>query len=147
MPKVLIAGLIVGILCLPKTARSVTLSIVAGVFILAIGFAVYESARPPTLPFAQCVIDNVPSVRNDVAAYAAASQCVQLHGGYNSVAAKRYLKGQAVGFMTPNSRAECVTKHASNTQSEMAAKLVYGACSCLYQSASEGVSETLLTCG
>lgn len=147
MPKILAAGLIVGILCLPKTARKVTLSVVAGIFILAIAFAAYESARPPKLPFAQCIIDNVPFVRNDVAAYAAASRCVELHGGYNSVAAKRYVKGQAVGFMTPKSRAECVTRHASNTESETAAKLVYGACNCLYQSVSEGASETSFTCG
>ncbi len=147
MPKVLAAGLIVGILCLPKRARNVTLSVLAGAVVLAIGFAVYESAHPSTLPFAQCVIDNVPAVRNDVAARAAASQCVDLHGGYNSVAAKRYLKGQAIGFMTPKSRAECVTKYASDTASEMAAKLVYGACDCLYQSPSEGAGETSYSCG
>lgn len=141
------AAILVGTLCAPKKVRNMLLSVFAGLFVLLIGFVVYDVARPSTLPFAQCVIDNVPATRNDIAAYAAASQCVDQYGGYNSPEAKRYIKGQAAGFMTPKSRAECVTKHASNTTSEMAAKLVSGACSCLYQSATEGTNETSLTCG
>lgn len=145
--KVVAAGILVGILCAPKKVRNVLLSVFAALFVFAIGFAFYESARPSTLPFAQCVIDNVPAARNDVAAYAAATQCADQYGGYNSAEAKRYVKGQATGFMTPKSRAECVTKHASNTTSEMAAKLVSGACNCLFQSPAEGANETLSTCG
>lgn len=145
--KILAAVIVVAALCAPKPVRNVILALVASLFVAAFGFIAYEAARPPPLPYAQCLIDVVPAVRNDVAAYAAASQCVQLHGGYNNAEAKRYLKGQAIGFLTPKSRAECVTKYASNTSSDMAAKLIYGACNCLYQSPSEGAGDASYSCG
>jgi hypothetical protein len=138
MPKMLAAGLIVGIFLLPKRARNVTLSLIAGIFVLAIGFAVYESARPSPQPFAQCVIDRAPLVQNTPALRAALDACIDRNpGGWNARDFQIYVRGSAKGWGTPKSRSDCVTRHASNTSNENVAQVIFMACDCLYATVTE----------
>lgn len=148
-PKVVAAALIVGVLCAPRKWRLAGLAGLVGIVVVGIGLAIWDIARPPTLPFAQCIIDRVPAAQNDVAAMAIANLCASDNGGYNSTAAKRFVRGQARGYFAFQSRSDCVTAKASSTASEVAARAVLTACDCLYRSASENPLGygSVATCG
>lgn len=148
-PKLVAAALIVGVLCAPRKWRLAVLTGVVGIVVVGIGLAIWDTAHPPALPFAQCIIDRVPAAQNDVAAVAIANLCASDNGGYDSTVAKQFVRGQARGYFSFQSRGDCVAAKASSTASEVAARAVLTACDCLYRSASENPLGygSVATCG
>jgi hypothetical protein len=94
--------------------------------------ALFLLALVPTLAiagnFAECLIDNLPGVANDVAANAIMQTCQAKNpGGIQAVA-----QGSGRGWLGYKSGAECTAKKAADTRSNRAAALIRQACMRLY---------------
>lgn len=78
--------------------------------------------------FAICILDSMPGLQNDSAAYAATQVCAARYpGGLNSVP-----QGEGRGWFGYDSGAECAAKKAANTPSRVAGQRIFGACKRLY---------------
>lgn len=87
---------------------------------------------------AECYLEKLPEVQNDVAAYATARSCIEIYPeGMNGVV-------QGSGHSSSRAFAstqECVSRMASNTQSIKAAEMIAYACRVLYEQPREPSSE------
>lgn len=77
--------------------------------------------------FAECIIDRMPGVQNDIAANAVFQAC-QANNQAGFVSVKQ---GSGRGWFSQSS-AECIVKNASDTKSYRAAQLIGIACRKLY---------------
>jgi hypothetical protein len=81
--------------------------------------------------YAECLLDNLPDVQNDVAAYAAVKMCRQQYpAGIDGV---EY--GSSRGWLGYNTPEECTLKKSANTRSDVAARGINLACQRLYGAA------------
>ena len=81
--------------------------------------------------FATCLLDRLPGVANDTAAYATRQVCLGKHpGGIEAV-----MQGSGRGLLGFDSGAECTAKKAGDTRSNQAALLIGMACRKLYDEA------------
>ena len=81
--------------------------------------------------FATCILDRMPSVRNDAAAHAVMQLCKQATiGGYSTIE-----QGSGRGWLGHASGSACTIKKAAKTTSQRAGRMIYRACSCLYDEA------------
>jgi len=78
--------------------------------------------------FATCIIDKMPGVQNDAAAYATLNLCKIEHPqGMAGVE-----KGSGRGYFSFKSGAECAAKKAASTLSRAGGQFIYTACTRLY---------------
>ena len=78
--------------------------------------------------FAECILDKMPGVQNDVAARAVFQICnVESPGGIQSVK-----QGSRIGMFGYKSGAQCTAKKAGATRSNQGAFLIGTACRQLY---------------
>lgn len=78
--------------------------------------------------YAECVLDVVPGVQNDPAAYAAHQVCLsKFPGGLQAVK-----QGAGRGFFGYDSGAECTLKKAGGTRSQSGAAMISASCRKLY---------------
>ena len=78
--------------------------------------------------YAKCILDVVPGVQNDPAAYAAHQMCLsKFPGGLQAVK-----QGSGRGFFGYGSGAECTLKKAGSTRSQSGAAMISASCRKLY---------------
>ncbi|AMO36400.1 hypothetical protein [Thauera humireducens] len=78
--------------------------------------------------YAECILDVVPGVQNDPAAYAAHQVCLsKFPGGIQAVK-----QGSGRGFFAYDSGAECTLKKAGDTRSQSGAAMISASCRKLY---------------
>lgn len=78
--------------------------------------------------FATCVMDKMQAVQNDAGARAVVDLCRSNYpGGFDAVQ-----QGSGRGFFAHKSGAECATKKAIGTGSELGGRMIYRACVKLY---------------
>lgn len=96
----------------------------AALFVLAL--------LPPSIAsasnYAACILEVVPSVENDPAAYAAHQVCLsKFPGGLQAVK-----QGSGRGLFAYDSGAECTLKEAVGTRSQRGAAMISASCRKLY---------------
>jgi hypothetical protein len=78
--------------------------------------------------YAECILEAVPGVENDPAAYAAHQVCLsKFPGGLQAVK-----QGAGRGFFAYDSGAECTLKEAGGTRSQRGAAMISASCRRLY---------------
>ena len=78
--------------------------------------------------YAACILDQMPSVANDVAAHAVHQVCLRENPeGLNAVE-----QGSGRGFFSFDSGAECTAKKAGEVRSNQAARMIGISCRKLY---------------
>lgn len=78
--------------------------------------------------YAKCIVDKMPGVQNDAAAYATVKVCLDKYpGGLAEIE-----KGSGRGILSFDSGAECAAKKAAATQSQVGGQAIYSACAILY---------------
>jgi len=77
---------------------------------------------------ATCILDKMPGMQNDAAAYAVSTLCLQKNPGGFSVIEQ----GSGRGLFSYDSGAECAAKKAAGTPSLIGGRLIYVACNKLY---------------
>ncbi|ENO90438.1 hypothetical protein [Thauera linaloolentis] len=78
--------------------------------------------------YAECILDRMPGVQNDAAAYAAHQVCLSdFPGGLQAVK-----QGSGRGFFGFDSGAECTLKKAGDTRSQRGAAMISASCRKLY---------------
>lgn len=78
--------------------------------------------------YAECILESVPGVENDPAAYAAHQVCLsKFPGGLQAVK-----QGAGRGFFAYDSGAECTLKEAGGTRSQRGAAMISASCRKLY---------------
>ena len=78
--------------------------------------------------YATCLIQHMPDLNNDSAAYAAGRLCIKEHpGGLQAVE-----QGSGRSFFAYKSGAECTLKKGGETRSQVAGQMIFVACNRLY---------------
>lgn len=94
--------------------------------------ALFAVALLPSFAFAsnyaECILEAVPGVQNDPAAYAAHQVCLsKFPGGLQAVK-----QGSGRGLFAYDSGAECTLKEAGGTRSQRGAAMISASCRKLY---------------
>lgn len=78
--------------------------------------------------YAECILEKVPGVQNDPAAFAASQVCLAKHPGGLALVKQ----GSGRGFFGFDSGAECTLKKAADTRSPRGAAMISASCRKLY---------------
>jgi hypothetical protein len=88
--------------------------------------------------FAECILNDLPGVKNDIAAKAGFQQCEKKYPkGYSEI-----YQGEGRGLFGYNSGDECTIDKAKETPSRVGGYVINVACYCLYNEPENGRRKT-----